>query len=388
MRNRHRSPRAWTWFLFLVTAPLTLSAQTLTTLHSFSGPDGSGPQAALVLARNGNLYGTTSIGGANRSGTVFEITTSGALTTLHNFNEFVLDDGNDPLGTIIQAADGNLYGTTSRGGIGRFGSVYRIAPDGTFKILVSLNYQPIGAIPYAGLTRGSGGLMYGTATHGGNDGSGTIYEVTPFGQAIKLYDFGGDGAASPVAGLVLGNDGNFYGTTSTGGSFSCGIVFRATPGGSVTTLHNFGGQGDGGCQPYAAMVKGSDGNFYGATSSGGVPSGANAGLVYKITASGVYSVLHIFNGDDGSAPLGALLLSTDGNFYGTTAAGGPLAGGTIFKMSPSGTFTTLYNFCSLTNCDDGAAPYAGLVQDSHGTFYGTTSAGGGRNDGTVFSFVP
>ncbi|HUI84560.1 MAG TPA: choice-of-anchor tandem repeat GloVer-containing protein [Candidatus Binatia bacterium] len=386
MRNRHRIP--WTWILplLLATASLALSAQTLTTLHSFSGADGSGPQAALVLARNGNLYGSTSGGGANRSDTVFEITTNGTLTTLHNFNQFILPDGNDPMGAMIQAADGNLYGTTVKGGVGRFGSVYRIAPDGSFRMVLSLNYTPLGAIPYAGLTAGVGGLLYGTATHGGINGSGTIYAVTPFGQAIKLHDFGGEGAAEPEAGLVLGNDGNFYGTTFNGGSFGCGIVYRVTPGGNVTALHSFGGQGDGGCQPYAAMGKGSDGNFYGTTSMGGAPNGANAGLVYRITPSGVYTVLHVFNRTDGTSPFGALLLSSDGNFYGTTVAGGSQNAGTIFKMTPGGTLTTLYNFCSQTNCTDGAAPYAGLVQDSHGTFYGTTFAGGGSNDGTVFSF--
>ena len=388
MRNRHRIPRSGTLLSFLATTALALSAQTLTTLHSFNGGDGSGPQAGLLLARNGNLYGSTTLGGANRGGTVFEITTGGTLTTLHNFNQFILDDGNDPMGTLIQAADGNLYGTTGRGGVGRFGSVYRIAPDGGFKMVLSLNYVPLGAVPYAGLTAGVGGLLYGTATHGGVNGSGTIYALTPFGQAIKLHDFGAEGAGEPVAGLVLGNDGNFYGTTYFDGSFGCGIVYSVTRAGSVTTLHNFGGQGDGGCQPYAAMVKGNDGNFYGTTSSGGLPNGANAGLVFKITPSGVYTVLHIFNRTDGTAPLGALLLAADGNFYGTTVAGGSQNQGTIFKMTPAGALTTLYNFCSQSNCNDGAAPYAGLVQDSHGTFYGTTFAGGGSNNGTVFSFTP
>lgn len=364
-------------FLLLATATIALPAQTLTTLHSFNQTDGSQPYAPLMQATNGNLYGTTSAGGANGDGTVFEITSTGTLTTVHNFNHRSPIDGAQPYGGLIQARDGNLYGTTHGGGSHNSGIVFRITTSGTLRVIHGFDYSPDGGDPYSGVVQATNGSFYGTTTEGGR-GAGTVYEVTPFGQLIPLYNF----TALAIAGLVKASNGNFYGTTYYGGTKGCGTIFEITPSGTFTSLGSFT---TGGCLPYAAMVEGSDGNLYGTTSAGGAHNGYNAGTVFKVTPSGTFTLLHIFDRMDGAGPEGALVQASDGNFYGTTYEGGAHSKGTIFKVTPSGTVTTLYSFCSQSNCSDGADPVGGLVQDSDGTFYGTTYGGGAHNDGTVFS---
>lgn len=367
--------------VLLATATVALSAQTFTTLHSFHGADGSNPYAGLMQASNGNLYGTTSAGGANGDGTVFEISTSGTLTTLHNFNHLSPIDGAQPYAGLMQARDGNLYGTTDRGGSHNVGIVYRITTSGTTKTLHDLDYQPDGALPYAGLVQATNGALYGTTADGGGS-EGTVFEVTSFGQYIAIYEFG-TGGASPVAGLVQASNGNLYGVASTGGFYSCGTLFEMTLSGGFTLLHTFTGLD--GCYPQATLVEGADGNLYGVASAGGAHNGFNAGTFFNITPSGTFNLLHVFDRTDGTAPTGALIQATDGNFYGTTQYGGANNQGTIFRVTPSGTVTTLYSFCPQSHCPDGANPYAGLVLGTDGVFYGTTFNGGGSNDGTVFS---
>ncbi len=367
-------------FLLLAMAAVALPAQTLTTLYSFHGGDGSNPYAGLMQANNGNLYGTTSAGGANGDGTVFEITTGGTLTTIHNFNHLNPTDGAQPYSGLMQARDGNLYGTATRGGSHNVGIVYRISTSGTMKTLHDLDYQPDGALPYAGLVQASNGSFYGTSPVGGGS-EGTVFELTSFGQYTPIYTFGTNGA-SPIAGLVQASNGNFYGVASTGGFYSCGTLFEMTPIGTFTLLHTFTGHD--GCYPQATLVEGTDGNFYGVASAGGAGNGFNAGTFFNITPSGTFTLLHVFDRTDGTAPTGALIQASDGNFYGTTQYGGANNQGTIFKVTPSGTVTTLYSFCPQTHCNDGANPYAGLILGSDGVFYGTTFNGGG-NRGTVFS---
>lgn len=364
-------------FLLLAAVAIALPAQTLTTLHSFNETDGSQPYAPLMQVTNGNLYGTTSAGGAYRDGTVFEITTSGTLTTLHNFNHLSPVDGAQPYGGLIQARDGNLYGTTYRGGSHNVGIVYRITTSGTMKTLHDLDYQPDGALPYAALVQASNGSFYGTAANGGGS-VGTVFEVTDFAQFIPLYAFGANGA-NPVAGLVQASNGNFYGTAATGGFYSCGTLFEMTPNGTFTLLHTFTALD--GCYPQATLVQGSDGNLYGVAAAGGAHNGYNAGTFFNITPSGTFTLLHVFDKTDGAYPTGALIQAADGNFYGTTQYGGAYNKGTIFKVTPTGTVTTLHSF----DGSDGANPVAGLAQGTDGEFYGTTYNGGGGNYGTVFN---
>jgi uncharacterized repeat protein (TIGR03803 family) len=200
--------------------------------------------------------------------------------------------------------------------------------------------------------------------------------------------------------MVQGSDGNFYGTTPAGGTGHYGeegggTVFKMTPAGAVTILHSFSGQPDG-CVPNAGVIQASDGDLYGTTSLCGAN---NYGMIYKITTSGTLTILHSFDYNDGYLPYGGIIPGSDGNFYGTTASGGADlyggTGGTVYKMTPSGTLTTLYNFCSQENCTDGHEPIAGVVQGSDGNFYGTTYMGGNGNgndnqgsNGTVYVVTP
>jgi len=183
-------------------------------------------------------------------------------------------------------------------------------------------------------------------------------------------------------GLAQGMDGNFYGTTYSGGANGYGTIFKITANGLLTTLHSF--DGTDGANPYAALIQGTDGNFYGTTLSGG---SNGVGTVFKVTPGGIFSTLHSFVSTDGSNPNGALVQATDGNFYGATEYGGANGGGTVFKMSRSGRLTTLYAFCSQADCADGAFPN-GLIQANDGNFYGTAAIGGSNNDGTIFEITP
>ncbi len=303
------------------------------------------------------------------------------MTPLYNFNRASRSSGLQPYGGLIEASNGSLYGTTTRGGDGNAGTVFKITTSGMLTASDSFNYTLDGAIPYAGLIQATNGNFYGTAPLGGG-GAGTVFELTPFGQLTGLYHFGVEGA-NPVGGLVQASNGNLYGATAGGGFYSCGTIYQITPSGTFTSLHTFAG--DDGCYPNTALVQGSDGDLYGTASAGGAHNGYNAGTVFKITPSGTFTVLHIFDTTDGNGPTGALVQGTDGNFYGTTDGGGANNKGTIFKMTLAGTVTTLYSFCSQSNCSDGYDPSAGLIQATDGNFYGTTEFGGAHNDGTVFS---
>ena len=220
--------------------------------------------------------------------------------------------------------------------------------------------------------------------------------VLPAQTLTTLHSFDIADGYYPVAALVQGTNGNFYGTTYLGGANSGGgTIFKITPSGTLTTVYNFGTHSGDGISPTAALVQGNDGNFYGTTSQGGTQN--SAGTVFKITANGTLTTLYNFcsvnqQGScvDGVGPLGGLVLAANGEFYGTTYAGG-LVGydqGTVFKITPSGTLTTIYRFCSQPNCADGAAPKRRLIQAANGNFYGTTNRGGANGEGTVFKISP
>ena len=238
---------------------ISLSAQTLTTLHTFAGysTDGATPYAGLVQATDGNFYATTYAGGTSGNcqggcGTVFKITPGGTLTTLHSFDWY---DGASPTGALVQGTDGNFYGTTYGGGANQYyGTVFKITPSGTLTSLYSFCAQANcadGAMPYAGLLQASDGNFYGTTLEGGaNSGCslgsgtcGTVFKITPGGTLTTLYSFcaqpGCADGGNPYAGLVRGSDGNFYGTTFGRGANGYGTVFKITPAGALTTLHSF-----------------------------------------------------------------------------------------------------------------------------------------------------
>jgi uncharacterized repeat protein (TIGR03803 family) len=364
------------------------SAQTLTTLYSFSGPpDGAGPSGSLIQAKDGNFYGITGGGGPNCGvdgcGTVFKITPSGTLTTLYNFCSLPnCADGFFPFAGLIQASDDNFYGTASAGGANGMGTVFQITASGTLTTLHSFDGSD-GSSPFGAVVQGRDGNFYGTTNSGGAGGGGTVFKMTPSGTLTTLFNFcfqdSCDHGSSPEAGLVQGRDGNFYGTTEFGGPFrpAVGTAFKITPSGTLTTLQDF--TGGNGAYPEAGLIQATDGNFYGATRQGGTNG---YGTIFKLTSGGTLTTLYNFRGYpiDGGYPLAALVQAIDGNFYGTTFGGGPNSDGTVFKITPTGTLTILQTF----DGSNGFNPSGGLVQATDGSFYGTTNQGGAGARGTIF----
>jgi len=306
---------------------------------------------------------------------------------------------------LVQGTDGYLYGTTPEGGANDgcgaagCGTVFRITPGGVLTTLYSFCGQSgcvDGLNPFSGLVEGADGDFYGTTNSGGGlgncapDGCGTVFKITRNGDLTTLHKFDGDDGAWPWGALIRGSDGNFYGTTVIGGP-SCGTVFKITPDGTLTTLYGFCANGDctDGANPGGGLIEGEDGSFYGVTSQGGITTCLHAkgslgcGTVFRITPSGTLTTIHKFNFTDGAGPSGGLVQGSDGAYYGTTELGankgcddGFSSCGTVFKITPGGPLTTLYRFCSEADCADGYWPLAGLVQGTDGQLYGTAYRGG------------
>jgi uncharacterized repeat protein (TIGR03803 family) len=389
--------------LFLAATAIGSSAQTFTTLFDFDESDGEYPQE-LSQGFDGNLYGTTAFSGAVGAGTFFGFASdTGTLTTLHTFCSHTCLDGRVPAGGQVQATNGDFYGGTNNGGTQGLGVIYRITAGGKFSTIYNFCSQlecADGEDPQ-GLMQATDGNLYGTAAAGGSPncfvGCGTIFEITPSGTFTILHTFDGTDGDNPYGTLIESTNGNFYGTTVQGGSSAncrsgCGTVFRMTHEGALTTLHSFDGTDGASPEP---LVQAMDGNLYGTTDEGGTgaycSSSYGCGTFFTITSSGQFINLYNFcsqaNCSDGSGPgMRSLLQATDGNIYGTTIAGGT-GFGTIFKITPNGDLTTLYEFCSQQNCTDGSEPVAELIQDTDGSFYGTTSEGGQGGmygPGTIF----
>jgi uncharacterized repeat protein (TIGR03803 family) len=389
-------------------------AQSFRTLVDFDQTNGYGPALEnLVQGTDGNFYGTTYYGGANYAGEVFKVTPGGELTILHSFcAQTNCTDGAYPFAGPIQGTNGNFYGTTYIGGTNacsglpnNCGTVFEITPSGILTTLYSFCAETNctdGENPYGALVQAANGNLYGTTSVGGANGSGTVFKITGAGPLTTLYSFCAqtncaDGA-NPTAGLVQGTDGNFYGTTANGGGTGSGTVFKISPSGALTTLYTFGSQGGfDGEFPNGPLVQAINGNFYGTTMSGGESTGqycavSGCGTAFEITPGGTKRTLYSFctqtGCPDGDEPFDALIQGTDGNFYGTARFGGdfsacaPSGCGTVFKITPNGKLTTLHTFGYL---DDGYNPYGGLVQGTSGIFCGTTWLGGSGGTGTVFS---
>ena len=351
---------------------INLRAQTVTTIANFSGFTPSSP---VAQGTNGNFYGETSPVGIG-TGDAYEVTPGGALT---NFGSL-----NSPFGGLVLASNGLLYGTDQTGGTGGTGSVFKMTSTGTITTIHSfcLGTCADGADPSTALIQ-VGGVLYGTTT-------GTIYKITFGGTLTTLHNFCNPncnqfGPPYPSE-LVAGSDGNFYGTTE-GGNVNLGTVFKMTPSGKVTTLHTFSGTD--GSSPSGSLVQGPDGAFYGMTVTGGNNNNScsfgSCGTVFKITTAGTLTTLHKFDATDGGNPAGSLVLGTDGNSYGTTEQNGSNGAGTLFQITAGGALTTLYDFCSQAGCLDGANPGAALMQATNGMFYGTTRNGGNQGNGVVYS---
>jgi uncharacterized repeat protein (TIGR03803 family) len=378
---------------------------TETLIHSFGVTgtgDGQAPQAGLIQGTDGLLVGTTSGGGALAPrGTVFSLSPGGTETLLHDFTGGVgpSTDGYGIGSPVIQASDGNFYGTAYQGGAFGYGCVYKVTPQGTETVLYSFAGGPgDGAGPLAAVIQGSDGNLYGTTSRGGASQGGTVFKLSLSGNETLLYSFTLASVApqgyEPGAALVEGTDGNFYGSTIGGGNTIFGTIFRITPTGTLTTLYAFSptvtpGDATG---PFSELVEGSDGNFYGTSRAGGA---SDMGTVFRITPAGAETILHSFSGNpagataaDGEGPAGGLVEGSPGIFYGTTALGGRYAtglspyAGTIFKVTASGQETIVYSFGAAPR--DGASPSGTLLHAADGFYYGTTELGGAFGYGSVF----
>lgn len=411
-----------------------VAGPAVTTLHSFDHTkEGALPWAALIFGDDGYMYGTT-VGGGNLSctystsihgcGTIYKIDTSGNSAVLHTFSG---QDGLYPGKSLIQTTNGTLFGITQYGGLNMSqctiggtaiqagcGTIFSTGTSGSFSNLASFGpfSSPIGVGPVAALMQSQSGTFYGTTYVGGSTtcggmlgtlvakGCGSIFSFSGLGAPAAAHTFSGAEGAYPATTLLQGSDGNFYGTTTGGGTLTCssygspgcGTVFKMASTGSVTTLHAFTKQD--GASPQSSLILGNDGSMYGSAIFGGTTScsgGAQwsgCGTIFKIDASGNFTLLHSFSGPDGAYPA-TLLLGADGYFYGTTESGGSSSCigrygpgcGTIFRMDAAGNITVIYAF---TGQSDGSWPESALIQGTDGNLYGTAVYGGTNDDGVVF----
>ena len=389
-------------FVILVVAMLAASSWAApswraSVVHHFNGTDGSYPQSPLIFDAAGNLYGTTTAGGAYGGGTVFELSPAAGggwtQTVLYSFYANA-SDGFSPLAGLVFDAAGNLFGTTIGGGLYEYGTVFELSPKAgggwTETILHNFGDGTDGAYPaYGSLIFDAAGNLYGTTSSGGaftcqgNGGCGTVFELSPrpggeWTESV-LHNFGvGTDGYSPEAGLVQDINGNLFGTTTYGGTVfcavaeysGCGTIFELTPAGggswTETVVHDFSGGMDG-ATSIAGLTLDAEGNFYGTTEEGG-PS--NLGTVFRLSPAGLEwseSVIHSFSLDAGGWGPGAgtLVLDAAGNLYGTL----PFSD-RAFELSASGVETALYTF------DHNDSPWGGLIPDADGNLYGTTWYGG------------
>ncbi len=370
-------------------------AVIVNVLYDFTSSNNGGinPEASLVQGSDGSFYGTAEGGGSSGDGTVFKITPAGVFTPLVSFSG---TNGANPFAGLTLGSDGNFYGATYYGGstyispsnLG-LGTIFKMTPAGALTTLLSFNGTN-GEYPYASLAKGSDGNFYATTNpsvfNASSSNLGAVFKITPAGALTTLLSFNGSNGEFPFASLIQGSDGNFYGTTFVAGSNGYGTAFKLTPAGTLTTLVSFAGAN--GAVPVGGLVQGSDGNFYGTTGYGGSTFvSANSpgdGTAFKLTPSGTLTTLASFTGSNGANPISSLAQGSDGNFYGMANIGGDSAGdGTIFKLTPSGTLATL----ALFDSHNGSGPVGGLVQGSDGNFYGTTEDGGAFGDGVVFQLI-
>ena len=377
-------------------------AQAFEVLYSFCSAancsDGRGPVSGLVADASGNLYGTTQFGGANNAGTVFKLLPSGRQKVLHSFCAVALcDDGKYPLGGVILDADGNLYGTTSFGGDNDAGVVFELTKRGAFKVLYA--FCPMdctdGQGPAAGLVMDGEGNLYGTTAFGGSGSfqGGTVFKLTPQGDESVLHSFCSlancEDGLNPMASLVFDRIGNLYGTTQMGGVNASGTVFKVVSLGGTAVLHSFcAGTCSDGAGPTSALVIDKSGNLYGTAAAGGTAGGGQNGTAFELEFGNQLNVLHAFcslkNCADGENPAAGLVRRrSDGTLFGTTAAGGTHGGGTVFTISPRGRESVLHDFCAAPQCRDGQGPRAQLLTFG-GRLFGTTDTGGAHGGGAVF----
>ena len=356
------------FLLFLSLFSLTCSAQTYTDIFDFDGAaHGCCPTYPSVLAQgqDGNLYGTTPLGGTSNVGTVFKVTPTGSLTVLYNFD---VTHGSTPNGGLVLGTDGNLYGTAEFGGASNLGTIFQITPSGSLTVLHDFAGGTDGGYPLAPLVLGSDLNFYGTCH------PGVAFKISSKGAFTAL----GKIPADSIGPLVQGTDGSFYGTTQFGGTASLGTLFKIVKK-KVTTVFNF--DGTHGKYPDGGLVQASDGNFYGTTPNGG---SSDAGVVYQLTPKGSLTVLYSFDSVHTSGGYEAdagLVDGSDGNLYGSTIFGGSNGAGTLYQITTGGTYTVVSNFDGT----HGSGAYPTPLQHTNGKIFGLTKRGGAKGDGVAYS---
>ncbi len=303
-------------------------------------------------------------------------------------------DGKLSSAGLVQATNGKLYGTSYYGGANNSGAMFEISTDGTLTTLYNFCSQSDcadGEYTYSVPVQAADGNFYGTTYLGGDNDDGTVFKLTPGGTLTTLHSFNGTDGSQPLAGLVQATNGDLYGTTYTGSSNGHGEVFKITKGGAFTLLHSFCSQSAcaDGSNPFAGLLLGTDGNLYGTTLGGGASNGF--GTVFKITPNGTLTTLHSFclqsGCPDGQFPQTGLVQATNGILYGATITGGTHNAGTIFSITTSGKLATLYNICAQGGCPDGNYLYVPMIQATDGNLYGIMDVGGASNHGTIFKMT-
>lgn len=391
------------------------AATTFTSIADFGNGNGEYPNPPLAQGLDGNVYGTTQLGPWPTNGFGFKMTPTGVFSLFDYSCTANYCTGEKPYTGLVLATDGNFYGTTYEGGDGAYryshygsyygGTIVQLNPQGglsTIYSFCSLVACDDGDDPYylSPLIQGSDGNLYGVTYSGGLYNLGTVFSVTTGGTLTTLHSFASTEGNSPGGGLVQATDGNYYGTTQSGGSGAnctydggCGTIFKITAEGTLTTIYNFCEQLNctDGYLPRGSLIQAADGNLYGITFYGGTykTDSPTYGTVFKITTAGELTTLYNFcslaDCADGYPPTG-IMQATDGHFYGATYwGGGSYAVGTLFKLTSAGVLTTLHTFCPKggTHCADGTMP-AAPMEATDGNFYGVTGEGGLNNHGIAY----
>jgi uncharacterized repeat protein (TIGR03803 family) len=359
---------------------MAASAQSVTTFFNFDGLDGSGQMyGSLIQGTDGNFYGTSAYEGKNNTGALYGVSPAGSLVGASSFCAIPCIGGSYPYGGLTQAANGNFYGAATFGGGNDGGTLFEITPAGAFKVLEAF---PNGDGPSNPPMQATNGNLYGIAGGGANNG-GEIYQVSPTGAVSTFYSFCSPKCSNGSGGntLVEAPNKKLYGVNGSGGSYGLGTFYMISLDGHYTKLHSFKKSEAAALNP---IILASDGNFYGTSAGGGAN---NAGTIFKITPGGQLTVLYNFcsqsNCTDGVRSTAALVEGSDGNLYGTTELGGSVDShnscisgcGTLFQITPAGAFTTLYSFCTTTDCSTKFQPMTALMQATDGNFYGTAGTG-------------
>jgi uncharacterized repeat protein (TIGR03803 family) len=373
--NCSLSKIACTVFVFCMAAAVSSPAQTFTDLYDFNNGPNDPHWNITAQGRDGNLYSTTPQVWSGQSGDVFKITPTGTLKELFTFDG---TDGGYLAAGLTLGLDGNFYGVTNDGGSSGFGTIFKVTPGGAVTALYTFTNGADGAYPSAPPIQGVDGNFYGNASScaglpPGNvcipfNTYGAIYTITAEGTFSVLHTFSGPDGNNPFAQLVEGTDGEFYGTANSGGTHGVGTIFKINPTGDFTLLYSF--DGTHGAHPLdSALIQAYDGDFYGIASQGG---SSGAGLLFKITPGGKFTIVYDFAGGPCSDPIAGVIQATDGNFYGTC-----VFPGLVFRVTPSGTVTNLASI--------GGSPQSPMVQHTNGILYSNNAVGGAADRGYFFS---